>query len=98
MVCVAFMIVAVALLCWADSKWMSDGGTVQLTGKVVKGRGDRFVLKTDEGDFILGGADLQTGKDPSPWVGKKVKASGEIFRNPTLSQKRFKADKFEAAE
>jgi len=98
-VCVVFTIVAVAGLCWANSIWVSDGRKVQLVGKVVKGDGDRFVLKTDEGDFTLGGADLHSGADPSPWVGKKVKVSGEVVlsrKNPRV--KRFHADKFEAEE
>jgi hypothetical protein len=98
MVCVVFTIVAVAGLCWANSIWVSDGKKVQLVGKVVKDN-NRFILKTDEGKFVLGGADLHSGADPSPWLDKKVKVSGEVVlnrKNPL--GKRFKADKFEAAE
>jgi hypothetical protein len=98
MVCVVFTIVAVAGLCWANGKWFQQGGTVQLVGKVVKGSGGQFVLKTGEGDFVLRGPDSESGADASPWVNKKVKASGAIFVNPTFLKKRFKADKFEAAE
>jgi hypothetical protein len=54
MVCVVFTIVAVAGLCWAAEKWISEGKTVHLVGKVVKRSNDRFVLKTDEGNFTLG--------------------------------------------
>jgi hypothetical protein len=97
MVCVVFTIVAVSGLCWGQKEWKSQG-TVHLVGKVVKRSNDRFVLKTDEGDFILGGADLHSGADPSPWVGKKVKVWGEVIYKVGNPKKRLQVDKFEAAE
>jgi hypothetical protein len=97
MLCVVFTIVAVAGLCWAQKSWVSEG-KAQLVGKVVKGGSDRFVLKTDEGNFILGGVDGLRGADPSPWVGKKVKVSGEITHKPGGLRKFIEVDKFEAAE
>jgi hypothetical protein len=97
MVCVVFTIMAVAGLCWAQKHWKSEG-RVELVGKVVKGGSDRFVLKTAEGDFIIGGADLHSGADPSPWLGKKVKVSGEVIHKAGGLKKHITVDKFEAAE
>jgi hypothetical protein len=97
MVCVVFTIVAVAGLCWAQEHFWKSEGSIEIVGKVVKGH-NAFVLKTHKGPFVLGGIDLHSGKDASPWVGKKVKVSGELLSNPTVSQKRIQVDKFEAAE
>jgi hypothetical protein len=96
-VCLVFTIVAVSGLCWAQKGWKS-AGAADLVGKVVKASNGRFVLKTDQGDFILGGMDLNTGADPSPWVGKKVRVKGEVLHKMGNPKKRIQVDKFEAAE
>jgi hypothetical protein len=98
MVCMVFMIVAVAGLCSAQEHAWKSEGRAELVGKVVKNKNGNFVLKTQEGPFVIGGADLHSGADGSPWVGKKVKASGEVLRNPFLPVRRIQVDKFEAAE
>ena len=97
MLCVVFTIVAVTGLCWAQKNWKSEG-KVGLVGGVFIGEGYPFLLETDKGVFVLGGADLHSGADPSRWVGKKVKVSGELLSYPGARIKHIKVDKFEAAE
>jgi Protein of unknown function (DUF5818) len=46
-------------------------GQKTVTGCVAR-EGDRFVLKTDEGTY-----EFNTARDLSPYVGKKVKISGQ---------------------
>ena len=93
MVVVAFTVVALAGLGWAQGpgSGMVYEGTFNIPGKVEKAQ-EGYVLKASNGHYRL------TGADPAPWVGKTVKAWGTVTENEGTLVQTIKVDKFEPAK
>ena len=93
MVVVAFTVVALAGLGWAQGpgSGMVYEGVFNIPGKVEKTQ-QGYVLKASSGEYRL------TGADPAPWVGKTVKAWGTVTENEGTLVQTINVDKFEPAK
>ena len=93
MVVVAFTVVALAGLGWAQGPGTGKvyEGMVNIAGTVEKAQSG-YALKTSEGKFRL------TGADASTLVGKKVKAWGTLTQDEGTLVMTINVDKFEPAK